>query len=234
MRARQASSSRFRAAAAGDRLRLARFVPSGRSLGIAVLIVLGAAVAWLGARETGVFAVRTVDVAGAPPSVQRQVRRALAPTRGTSLLKVDPQPALRTVEALPTVESARFDRAYPHTLRVVVVPERPVAIVRQGADSYLVAESGWVIATAERRGPAGPRAHLDRSHRDAAGRRTDRRRPADCRGGRCSARRLQLPGARRLCHGHGGRAHAPSSLGARDPTRRRRSTSRSSSPWPPA
>ena len=37
--------------------------------------------------------------------------------------------------ALPTVASARFDRAYPHTLRVVVVPERPVAVVRQGADS---------------------------------------------------------------------------------------------------
>ena len=39
------------------------------------------------------------------------------------------------MEAIPTVESARFDRAFPHTLRVVVVPERGVAIVRQGADS---------------------------------------------------------------------------------------------------
>ena len=54
----------------GERLDLARLVPSGRSLGIAFLIVVGAAVAYLGARETGVFSVRTIDVAGAPAAVQ--------------------------------------------------------------------------------------------------------------------------------------------------------------------
>jgi cell division protein FtsQ len=135
----------------GERPDLSRLVPSGRSLGIAFLIGVGALLIWLGARETGVFAVRTVDVGGANPAVAAQVRKALAPTRGTSLLKVDLAQSLRTVEAIPTVESARFDRAYPHTLRVVVVPERGVAMVRQGADSYLVAESGRVIATSNRR-----------------------------------------------------------------------------------
>ena len=35
------------------------------------------------------FAVRTIEVGGASPRVATQVRRALAPTRGTSLLKVD-------------------------------------------------------------------------------------------------------------------------------------------------
>ena len=148
----------------GERLDLARLVPSGRSLGIALLIVAGAAVAWVGARETGVFSVRTVDVAGAPPAVAQQVRRALAPERGTSLLKVDLDASRQLVEALPTVESVRFDRAYPHTLRVVVVPERPVAVVRQGADSYLVAESGRVMAVAERRiRPALARIWVDRT-----------------------------------------------------------------------
>lgn len=135
----------------GERFDLLRLIPSGRSLATALLIVLGAGLAWLGARETAVFAVRTVEVAGAPPGVATQVRRTLAPTRGTSLLKVDLAEALRTVEDLPSVASARFDRAYPHTLRVVVVPERAVAVVRQGADSYLVAESGRIMATAERR-----------------------------------------------------------------------------------
>jgi cell division protein FtsQ len=148
----------------GERLDLARLVPSGRSLGIALLIVAGAAVAWFGARETGVFSVRTVDVAGASPAVAQQVRRALAPERGTSLLKLDLDASRRLVAALPTVESVRFDRAYPHTLRVVVVPERPVAVVRQGADSYLVAESGRVMATAERRNrPALARIWVDRT-----------------------------------------------------------------------
>jgi cell division protein FtsQ len=134
----------------GERLDLQRLVPSGRSLALAFLILAGAVGAWLGARETGVFAVRTIDVAGASPTVARQVRRALAPTRGTSLLKVDLGASLRMVETLPTVASARFDRAYPHTLRVVVVPEKAVAVVRQGANSYLVSGGGRVMATANR------------------------------------------------------------------------------------
>lgn len=148
----------------GERLDLSRLVPSGRSLGIAFLIGIGALVIWLGARETGVFAVRTVDVGGASPAVAAQVRKALATTRGTSLLKVDLAQSLQTVEALPTVESASFDRAFPHTLRVVVVPERGVAIVRQGADSYLVAESGRVIGTSDRLArPALARIWVNRS-----------------------------------------------------------------------
>ena len=87
------------------------------------------------------------------------MRKALAPTRGTSLLKVDLDASLQAVEALPTVASARFDRAFPHTLRVVVVPERPVAVVRQGADAYLVAESGRVMG--DRRAPRSARAGPD-------------------------------------------------------------------------
>ena len=134
-----------------ERLDLARLVPSGRSLGIAFLVVLGAIMAWYGARETGVFAVRTIDVAGAPAPVQAEVRRTLAETKGASLLKVDLAAARQRVEALPTIQSARFDRAYPHTLRIVVVPERPVAVVRQGSDSYLVAASRRIVAEVGRR-----------------------------------------------------------------------------------
>lgn len=139
----------------GERLDLSRLVPSGRSLGIAVLIATAAVGGWLGARNTGVFGIRTVEVAGAPPGVARQVRRALAQVRGTSLLKVDLADSRRAVEALPTVASATFDRAYPHTLRIVVIPERPVAVVRQGAASFIVAASGRVVANAQRRDRPG-------------------------------------------------------------------------------
>ena len=116
--------------------------------------------------------MRTVEVAGAAAARRaRRCRHALAATRGTSLLKVDLAAAERAVEALPTVASARFDRAFPHTLRVVVVPERPVAVVRQGADSYLVAASGRVIATVDRHAkPALARIWVDRSVSLRAGR----------------------------------------------------------------
>ena len=116
-----------------------------------MLIVLGAGLAWLVARETPVFSVETIEVAGAPVRVSAQVKRSLRATEGSSLLKFDADAALQTILALPTVASARFDRAFPHTLRIVVVPERAVAVVRQGARSYLVAESGRIMATAERR-----------------------------------------------------------------------------------
>jgi len=137
--------------APGDRLDLARLVPSGRSLLLSFAIVAAALLAWFGARETGVFGVRSVEVRGASPGVSAQVRQALRPAAGSSLLKLDVAAAERAVEALPTVESAMLDRAFPHTLRVAVVPERPVAVLRQGADAYLVSRKGRVIATVARR-----------------------------------------------------------------------------------
>lgn len=134
----------------GERLDLARLVPSGRSLLLAFGILGAALLAWVAARETGVFGVRSLDVRGARPGVALQVRRALRDATGTSLLKLDVAAAERAVEALPTVESARFDRAFPHTLRVYVTPERAVAVVRQGASSFLVSERGRVMASVPR------------------------------------------------------------------------------------
>ena len=118
---------------------------------MALLILAAAGSAWFGARETAVFSVKAIEVTGAPAGVSAQVRRSLRTTEGTSLLKFDLDASRQSVEALPTVASVRFDRAFPHTLRVVVVPERAVAVVRQGAGSYLLAETGRVMATAERR-----------------------------------------------------------------------------------
>lgn len=140
----------------------------------AVLIVVGAGLAWLVARETPVFSVEKIEVAGAPAGVTAQVRRALRATEGASLLEFDADAARQTVLAIPTVAGVRFDRAFPHTLGVVVVPERAVAVVRQGADSYLVAESGRVIATAERRDrPALARIWIERDVRLQVGARAE-------------------------------------------------------------
>ena len=133
-----------------ERPKLAWFIPTARSLLTALLIVAGAGLAWMVARETSVFSVSKIEVAGGPAGVHAQVRRALQASEGKSLLEFDLDASARAVEALPTVASVRFDRAFPHTLRVVVVPERPVALVRQGKSSYVVAESGRVIATATR------------------------------------------------------------------------------------
>ena len=123
------------------------FLPSGRSLLLAFALLIGAGSAYIVARETSVFAVRHVDVTGAPPAVAQQVQRALRDDLGTSLLRVDLARARTTLTSMPTVLSVSFDRAFPHTLRVVIVPERPVAVVRQGAASWLVSAHGRVMAS---------------------------------------------------------------------------------------
>lgn len=134
----------------GDRLELGRLVPSGRSLLLAFAVLGAAILSWVGARETSVFAVRTVAVEGAPAGVTHQVERTLRSAHGQSLLALDVADARRRVEALPTVAGVTFDRAYPHTLRVAVTPERVVAIVRQGASSFAVSDRGRVVARVER------------------------------------------------------------------------------------
>lgn len=124
-----------------------RLLPSGRSILVAFALLIGAGAAYLVARDTSVFAVRKVTVTGVSPALANQVQRALQDDLGTSLLRVDLARARTTLTSMPSVLSVSFDRAFPHTLRVVVVPERPVAVVRQGGTSWLVSAHGRVMAS---------------------------------------------------------------------------------------
>lgn len=129
---------------------LLRFVPSGRSL----LVGLGAASIAVGlyglARETSLFAVRTIVVEGAPPAVAADVRTALRSYEGRSLVAVAAGAVEQRAGALASVRSAVVDRAFPHTLRIRIVPEVPVAVLRRGSDSWLVSARGREIGTIER------------------------------------------------------------------------------------
>jgi cell division protein FtsQ len=120
--------------------------PSRRSLALGVGLLALAAGLYAAARETSTFAVRTVDVRGGTPAVRAQVERALAPLLGTSLLALDGGRLERRVDALPTVVSSAYDRAFPHTLRVTIVPEQPVAVLHKGRETWLVSARGRVIA----------------------------------------------------------------------------------------
>jgi cell division protein FtsQ len=139
----------------GDRLDLVRFVPSGRSLGLGFAIVAAVLVAYWGARVTSVFAVDKVEIQGAPPAVEREVRQVAGGALGTSLLAVDARAIEDAVRALPSVAGVSVDRAFPHTLVVRVAPERAVAVARRADSAWLVTGSGKVvreIATGTERG----------------------------------------------------------------------------------
>ena len=143
---------------------LARFLPSARSLGLGFALLGIAAGAYAVARATPAFAVRELAVTGAPAHVAVQAREALAGVRGESLLSLDLGRLEAELEAVPTVAAASFDRGFPHTLTVAIVPERPVAVVRRGPESWLVAASGRVIAQLERGARAGlPRIWIPRT-----------------------------------------------------------------------
>ena len=91
------------------------------------------------------------------------MRQALAPAVGESLLEVDLAELARRVESVPMVAAASFDRGFPHTLRIDVVPEVPVAVLRQGSSSWLVAAGGRVVADLGRGARPGlPRIWLKR------------------------------------------------------------------------
>ena len=129
----------------GDRLDLVRFVPSGRSLALGFAIVAAVLAAYWGARVTSVFAVTEVDVQGAPPAVERDVRVVAGKALGTSLLTVDPQAIEDSVRALPSVAGVSVDRAFPHTLVVKVAAERPVAVARRADSAWLVTGAGEIV-----------------------------------------------------------------------------------------
>ncbi len=74
--------------------------------------------------------------AGAPYA--RSARR-LEPARARRPL------ARRRVEALPTVVSVGYDRAFPHTLRLTLVPETPVAVLHRGTGTWLISARGRVV-----------------------------------------------------------------------------------------
>ena len=140
------------------RLWLRRIVPTQRSLLVGLAIVAFALCGYVLARETSLFAIDRIEVQGGSPRVAAQVRRALASNVGRPLVGLDGGAVLREIDALPTVVRASYDRAFPHTLRVTIVPERPAAVLRSGASSWLVSIRGRVMeALPSRADPSLPR-----------------------------------------------------------------------------
>jgi cell division protein FtsQ len=147
-----------------------RFLPSGRSILAGLALVALAGGAYAAARQTSMFAVGRIEVSGGTPDLRAQVRHELAAVHGTSLLALDGAALERRVESLPTVVSARYDRAFPHTLRLTVVPEVPVAVLHRGAETWLLSGRGRVVKRIQpRTRPFLPRIWVPRATEVAAG-----------------------------------------------------------------
>jgi cell division septal protein FtsQ len=124
-----------------------RFAPSGRSFAIGASLVLVAAGLYGLARGTSMFAVRSIEVEGAAPLLAAEVRAELRSFDGRSLVSLNGDAVEQRVNGLATVRRSVVDRSFPHTLRIRVLPELPVAVLRRGAESWLVSARGRVITT---------------------------------------------------------------------------------------
>ncbi|GAB2705220.1 cell division protein FtsQ/DivIB [Nocardia thraciensis] len=114
---------------------IARFTGGGRALAdasprrialwglpvVAVVIVL-VAVAYF----TPVFSVRTVRIEGVAAVPEEQVRDVLRIPDGRSMLRLDTDAMARRVAAIPKVHSARVQRSFPGTVRIMVSERTPV------------------------------------------------------------------------------------------------------------
>ena len=132
-----------------DRLRVLRpSLPSGRALLLGFALLGGAALAYVGARETSLFAVRTFQITGAPPRVAAHVEQALERYRGSSLLALNQGEIEQRLTGLSDVSAVSFDRDFPHTLRVFVTPAHSIAVLRRGMSAWIVSSDGRVIRPA--------------------------------------------------------------------------------------
>ncbi len=120
-------------------------LPSSRSLLVAFAAVAAIVGGYFAARETSMFAVQRIEVTGSRPSVVERVDTALAPLDGTSLLSLNAADIDARLSPLRDVSLVSYDRAFPHTARIVVSAERPVAVLRRGSQAWIVTERGRVL-----------------------------------------------------------------------------------------
>ena len=126
--------------------RTARWLPSARSVAIGCTLLALAGGAYLVALRTSVLAVERIQVEGAPPTLAAQIRSALSPLEGKSLVSFSRSDADRRLAGFPQIASVRYDRNFPHTLRIKVTVEKPVALLRKASDAWLVSATGRVLA----------------------------------------------------------------------------------------
>jgi cell division septal protein FtsQ len=124
---------------------LLQFAPSGRFLAAGLAAIMIAAGLYGLARESSMFAVRSIAVEGASPAVAAEIRAALSSFEGRSLVAVDASRVEQRVDGLPAIRASVVDRAFPHTIRVHVTPELPVAVLRRGGEAWLVSARSRVI-----------------------------------------------------------------------------------------
>jgi len=106
----------------------------------AITTIVGTAALYL----SPLLRVQKVEVVGAT-AVSTDEVLSLARIDGDSMLRLDLAAAERRMESIPMVQSARFERRWPQTIRVIVTERAPWALWEIGADRYVIDTEGVVL-----------------------------------------------------------------------------------------
>jgi len=111
------------------------------ALAVVVLVASAAALS-----RSAWFDVDRIVVDG-PDGIDRdELRQASGIDRGDAMVDVDLAAARRSIMALPSVASARVEREWPGTIRVVFHAESPLAVLAGGERRVLIGRGGRVLA----------------------------------------------------------------------------------------
>lgn len=115
------------------------------TLGVIAFVVMAAAggsIYWL--LNSSMFEVTTIEVAGTAYTSPADVAAAAA-LGGENLLTVDLDEALGRVLALPLVQGAEIERAWPHGVRITVYEREAWGTWQQGGTGYTIDRNGVVL-----------------------------------------------------------------------------------------
>ncbi len=116
-------------------------------LGLGVFFLGG----WLFLHRVNLFPLEEVRFEGLKRVSEAELRQILPVERGTNLFRVNLKEVKRVLERHPWVASVEVSRDLPHTLKIYVQEEDPIALVVLSGKLYFVDPRGKVFARAPRK-----------------------------------------------------------------------------------
>ncbi len=129
------------------RRRRLRFTPRAQ-LAAALTVLVGGLLfgAWLWLRDSSLVAVNRVTIAGVIGTDAGAIRSALrSAARNMTTLDVQMGQLRTAVAPFPEVRRLEVRTAFPHQMVIVVIEERPVAVVQSGGRAVPVAADGTLL-----------------------------------------------------------------------------------------
>ncbi len=125
-----------------------------RVIGALLVAALVAAGGWLWLRDSSFVAVRQVNIVGVSGPDASRIRSALTgAARGMTTLDVKMSALQTAVKPFPVVKHLTVTTSFPHTMRIDVAEQVPVAEVSAGGRQIAVSADGTLLHDAPSTGP---------------------------------------------------------------------------------